>query len=144
MNELDGQTKCLIAQQKFGKIIKQLSFFRKKDKMFIANVVNHFRPMHYQICEFIYQYGDFPAAVYFLIKGRVHFVIGPKHTVYKTMTTGSYFGEIEILAKIPRTTVTRAGMNVEVMTINKQAFEKIMKQYPFYANQIQERAIKRN
>ena len=134
MNELDGQTKLEIANQKYGKIIRTLIFFRKKDKMFIANFVNHFRPMHFNICEFIYRYGDFPAKVYFLIKGRVHFVIGPKHTVYKTMTTGSYFGEIEILAKIPRTTVTRAGMNVEVMTINKAAFEKIMKQYPFYAS----------
>jgi len=39
------------------------------------------------------------------------------------MTTGSYFGEIEILAKIPRTTETKAGANLDLLTISKSNFE---------------------
>ena len=63
-------------------------------------------------------------------------MIGPKKTVYKTMVTGSYFGEIEILAKIPRTTQTTAGSNLDLLTIRKSNFEQILLQYPEYAKEI--------
>ena len=112
--------------------------------MFISEFVSHLRPLQKKISDDIFHYGEFPASVYFIVKGRVHFVIGPKKTVYKTMTTGSYFGEIELIAKIPRTTETKAGTNLDLLTISKQNFEQIMLEYPEYAQEIHQIAKKRN
>jgi len=59
------------------------------------------------------------------------------------MTTGSYLGEIEILAGISRITETKAGANLDLLTIRKSNFVKILKEYPEYANHVHRIALKR-
>ena len=35
--------------------------------------------------------------MYFIVKGKVNYVIGRENTVFKGILAGSYFGEIELI-----------------------------------------------
>jgi hyperpolarization activated cyclic nucleotide-gated potassium channel 1 len=41
--------------------------------------------------------GDYADEIYFLFEGKVNYVVGDKLLVFKTMVTGSHFGEVEVI-----------------------------------------------
>ena len=52
--------------------------------------------------EIIYEKGQYPNSVFFIISGRVDLVEGHEKMVYKSFVPGGYFGEIEIFSECVR------------------------------------------
>ena len=77
-------------------------FFKNKDKSFIAEFVLFLSPLKLNPSEIIYEQGQYPNSVYFIINGKVNFIEGPEKMVYKSYVAGGYFGEIEIFADCVR------------------------------------------
>jgi hypothetical protein len=101
-NELPRWLKYEVALAMHHGAIKKLSFFKNKDMVFISTIVPHMMPSFSTADEFIYKEGSYSDECYFIVKGRVIYVYGPKNVRYKTLPCGSYFGEIEIVTNIPR------------------------------------------
>lgn len=59
-------------------------------------------PIRMNFGEIIYEKGQFPHSVYFIIGGNISYVAGSQSMTYKTMVSGGYFGEIEIFKEIAR------------------------------------------
>lgn len=67
--------------------------------------------------EFVYNKGEYPNQVYFIVNGRVNMVIGVYSITFKTYVTGSYFGEIEIFDNSARFHSARAETECELLAI---------------------------
>jgi len=65
----------------------------------------------------MYQKGDYADEMYFIINGRALYVYGKFNYVFKTMPTGSYFGEIELLDSKPREFGALAEAQMEVFVM---------------------------
>jgi CRP-like cAMP-binding protein len=59
--------------------VKKLTFFANKDRHFITSVVPFMQHMHVASNDYVYTEGEHSDEVYFINKGRVHFVYGPKN-----------------------------------------------------------------
>lgn len=119
-----------IAMSMHNRAANQIEFFKAQEAAFVGNVVPLLQLTSILDNEFIYLQGDYPEELYFIVVGRVNFVLSQNNTIFKTMVKGSYFGEIELLEQIPREFTTMTEGNCEFLVMNKSLFEVILKEYP--------------
>ena len=81
----------------------------------------------------IYEKGQHAEDVYFISEGRVNFVYGNDYIEIKTMTPGSYFGEIEIMEDIPRKITAITEIKCEMYLMNSNIFFTVLREYPTVA-----------
>lgn len=73
-----------------------IPYFKNKDPTFLAHLLPMLEPQKINKGEFIYKKDEYPNYIYFIVTGRVNFVIGPNDLCFKAFVSGSYFGDIEI------------------------------------------------
>lgn len=65
-------------------------------------IMTRLKPLNLIDGEYVYMEDSYADEMYFLLKGRINYVVTPHAIVFKSFIKGSYFGEIEILNNIPR------------------------------------------
>ena len=73
--ELPLKLKCEIAMIMHHGAIKSMSFFHNKDPTFIVDFVILLKPLQVQQSEVLWNEGDPPSEVYFIINGKVDFLM---------------------------------------------------------------------
>lgn len=109
---------------------KYLKFFQNKDDAVISAIVPELCPNFIMKSNFVYKESDYPDEIYFIVKGRVLY-LDPKSMrgVYTTKKK-DYFGDIELLLKIPRKYPAVARADTEILSLSSRAVNKIRKDYP--------------
>lgn len=132
-----------IAKHIHKDLIRKIVFFQQKDINFISQLIPFLKPRKYQPKELIYEVGEYPTFVYFLLEGRVQFsnTLGK---VFKVYTDGSYLGEIEVLKSCLRQFTVRAETDVEVLTLPQEVFVQQIESYPEIKNEILYIAMRRD
>jgi len=76
--------------------------------------------------------GDLGDAMFLILDGelRVRVMVGDKETVFATMTTGEFFGDISLFDHGPRSADVIANSDATILKISSAAFEKLSKEAP--------------
>lgn len=69
---------------------------------------------------------DHPYDIFFIVAGRVNFLLEVGECVFKTWPAGSYFGEIEIILHKKRICTAKAEMQCDLFTLNKKYYSTII------------------
>lgn len=138
--QLPKSIRLEVAMSMQGRAACKVDFLKEQDVAFLANVVPLLQQQKFADNEFVYQIGDLPEEVYFIVSGRVNYVYKHLNTIFKTEVKGSYFGEVELLGQVPREFSTLTEGNCEFLVMNKATFKQVMKEYPKVAQQITETA----
>lgn len=94
--------------------------------------------------ETIYLLDDHPYDIYFILNGRVNFLLDASACIFKSWPQGSYFGEIEIIFQKKRICTVQAEEECDLFTLNKKFYHtKIFNDYPEIEKQLRELAIER-
>eukprot|EP00828_Plagiopyla_frontata_P026464 TRINITY_DN34623_c0_g1_i1.p1 TRINITY_DN34623_c0_g1~~TRINITY_DN34623_c0_g1_i1.p1 ORF type:complete len:214 (+),score=33.73 TRINITY_DN34623_c0_g1_i1:526-1167(+) len=133
-----------IANSMYKGLINQVPFFENKDKVLIANLVPLLLPLKIQADEFVYQKGEFPNNIYFLISGRINFIAGNYEVAFKTFISGTYFGEVEIFNKSQRKYSVKTEVDSEFLIIDNESFMKIISNFPDYKKEMDVISSSRN
>ncbi|CAD8104029.1 unnamed protein product [Paramecium primaurelia] len=136
LSEIPTNLKYQIAQAMYAGLKNRVSFFKNKDSVFISTLIPKLQPLKINAGEFIYNKGEYPNQVYFIVNGRVNMVIGVYSITFKTYVTGSYFGEIEIFDNSARFHSARAELECELLAIEQDVFKKILQAFPEYFEEI--------
>ena len=88
-----------------------------------AVIQEHFHPG-----ETIFDEGDFGNKLYSVVKGDVEILKGGN--VVATLGAGALFGEIALISDSPRTATVRAKTEVDVVTVSRPAFHKLVTNLP--------------
>lgn len=91
-----------LAMEIYGNAASRITYFKESLKEFVATFVPLMSYLTVPASNFVYKKGTYASEIYFIISGRVNYLYGVQNLVFKTMVQGSYFGEIEVLAKVPR------------------------------------------
>lgn len=118
-------------------------FFKNKDKGFIAEFVLFLSPLRVPAGELIFEKGQYPNSVYFLINGRVGLIEGHEKTVYKYFVPGGYFGEIEVFADSTRMATAQASTDCELLTIDRHEFLLILNNFPEIKNDLKKVSVEK-
>ncbi|CAD8125702.1 unnamed protein product [Paramecium sonneborni] len=136
LSEIPTNLKYQIAQAMYAGLKNRVSFFKNKDSVFISTLIPKLQPLKINAGEFVYNKGEYPNQVYFIVNGRVNMVIGVYSITFKTYVTGSYFGEIEIFDNSARFHSARAELECELLAIEQDIFKKILQAFPEYFEEI--------
>jgi hypothetical protein len=114
----------------------KVDFFKVQETAFVANIVPLMQYVTVSKDEFVYHKGDHPEDIYFVVSGRINFVYSEQNTIFKTIVSGSYFGEIELLDQVPRSYGTMTEKDCEFLLLSKQLLDFTLKEYPKVADRL--------
>lgn len=125
LNELPLSLKIQITNDISKNILEKIPFFVNKTAVFNATILPMLTPIHLNKNEIIYRIYDFPHGIYFITNGMVNFLT--KHNLsYKVFKTGYYFGDIELVLKIPRICTTVAVLNCSFLILEKEIYNSTL------------------
>lgn len=129
-SELPKALKYEVATNMHQGAAKLLAFFKDKDPVIISFVIPMLLPMFVEQDGSLYRKGEFADEIYFLMKGRINVVYGENNLLIASTQRGGYFGDIEVIKKIPRKYNARAERYTDLLTMNKQLLQSISTHFP--------------
>lgn len=144
VKELPRKIQINIVKNIYNSAASKLRFFKNKDTNFLIDIMPMLRHMVIQTQIIIYNKHDFPESVYFIIEGKISYVLGSKNFQFKSIVSGSYFGEIEILMNQPRKFTVITENVCEMLVMPSGVLDDIMAKYPVIADEIWVLAKKRD
>ena len=132
IQDLSSELKHVIATRMYNGIFEVFEFFKKTDQIFISAIFPLLEAHHFIENEVIYTENDFPDYIYFIGRGRIHFMATGISKPFSILSTGAYFGEIEIVknckrmfsAVSPKETFL-LGMGLSLIAKIKEEFSKV-------------------
>ncbi|KAL4456621.1 hypothetical protein ABPG74_000728 [Tetrahymena malaccensis] len=129
-DSIPTKLKTNLAQGMFKGMITEVPFLKNKDSFFLANLLPMLQPLKLCKGDYVYKKDSYPNLVYFIIDGKVNFLIGPNDMVFKSFLAGSYFGEIEIFHQCLRLFNVRCETSCEFLTLDRDYFGELMDKFP--------------
>lgn len=83
---------------------------------------------HFEAGEVIFDQGDFGDKIYFIVRGQVEII--KDNEVIARLGEGDVFGEIALVSDTARTARVRATMPLDVVTVSRSAFKKLLAHLP--------------
>ncbi len=88
--------------------------------------------------ELIVKAGEEGKAMFFILRGELE-VIAPDGETLGVMKEGDYFGEIALFTDHPRTATLKAINYCDLYSLNKHAFDYVIKRYPEISKKIEKK-----
>ncbi|XP_071956713.1 uncharacterized protein [Antedon mediterranea] len=114
----------------YQEMINKVPLFQDKEVGFQKMLSMCMRPVLFLSGEYVVRKFDFGKEMFFIHRGIVEVVSEDGCTVYDTMESGRYFGEISLVFSCPRTASIRARTNVDMFTLNKGSLDAALTHYP--------------
>ena len=124
LSGIPSDLKVEVAKSVQNGFLKEIHFFNQYvTPEFIAIIIQFLVPKNFIEKDIIYDEGDIPQSIYFILKGRIYFT--KENIAYCTYVKGSYFGEIDILED-HRINSVIAASNCEFVTLGKEVYADII------------------
>lgn len=144
IEEMPIDLKYEIALQMFNGASATIKLFLNQDKLFISDIVPRLELMELESGSMVYEKNEIAENIYFIVDGRVNYVVGKNTIVFRTIMSGSYFGEIELVERTCRKFGVKTESYCKFLIMSSLCFEYILKEYPRIGTQIIKSAEKRN
>lgn len=144
IEEMPIDLKYKIAQEIYGGICNKIKLFTNQDRIFISNIIPRLDLSIYKPNVFVYYKNEFAESIYFIAQGRVNYLIGKNTVIFKTITAGAYFGEIELIEKVARKFSVKSENDSKLLIMHSQCFEYILKEYPRIGTEMIKAAERKN
>jgi glucose-6-phosphate 1-dehydrogenase len=123
-------------------VLEKCDLFKGADSVFLNALVMALRPAVASQGETIIKKGDIAHEMYLLVRGDVEVIDGTGKVV-ATIKDGGFFGEIGILMSQPRMATVRAKSLCDLFVLEKEDFNRILREQPQFAERIMKVAKER-
>jgi CRP-like cAMP-binding protein len=117
-------------------IIEKVPIFEGATDEFIKETIMNLIPVVYTPGDYIVTAGELGFDMFFISKGSVDVVSADGSTIYATLSSGQFFGEIALLLSMPRTASIIAKGYCDLYSLDKDTFDRILARYPVFAETI--------
>jgi len=127
--------------------IEHAPLFKGASHELVREMALQLHPVVFTPGDYIVRAGQRGRHMYFISRGTVEVLAPDGHTVLATLTDSDefpFFGEHALLFSQPRNASIRAVDYCDLYTLDKDAFDHVLAQYPDFAAEIKEEAEKRN
>lgn len=123
-------------------VLKQSPLFREGDAVFLEQVIMALKPMQASAGDNLIVKGDIGREMFIIEQGEVE-VIDDAGKVLKVLSDGDVFGEVGVLNSTPRNATVRAKIPTDLYVLAKRDFQRILKDNPNFAANIEKVAKER-
>ena len=141
--ELPKALRCEVVMSMYNGAAKEFPIFALFESSFLIAMMPVLRPMRIESGTYLYHQGDYPDEMFFILHGRVNFVIEGSEIVYKSFLRGSYVGEIEIVKKTNRLNSAMSYAQCEFLVLGKGDLLRILSDFPAEAKDFRRIALER-
>lgn len=155
LNELPASLRAEVVMHTHGRIIKTIKFFddKQSDPDFVWAILPQLKPMNVFNKDILYNQGDLPEEVFFILKGRVKLFYDinfgnypAKHIAFNCYIEGSYFGDSDVIIneeKVGRDSMAEADCECLLLVLTKKNLMELMENFPSVGNEMRKVAKKR-
>ncbi len=143
LEDLPDPLKVSVSLYLNKEIIEKVPIFEKASDDLIRDIIMNLQPVVFTPGDYIVTAGELGFDMFFISKGSVDVVSADEKTVYATLTTGQFFGEIALLLSMPRTATIIAREYCDLYRLDKDTFDRVLTRHPGFAETIQELAERR-
>ncbi|MBX7058539.1 MAG: ion transporter [Leptospirales bacterium] len=143
LQDLPGSLHTQLSLYLNSSLIQKVPLFKGASPDLIQQIVLSLRPAVFTPGDYVFRKGELGADMFFISRGAVEVVSEDGRTVYATLHEGDFFGEIALLESSPRTASVRAVDYCDLYTIDKESFERVLRNYPDFAEGVQALARER-
>ena len=141
--ELPKSLKQEVVWSVYEGAVKEFAVFSLFDSSFVSALVPLMVTMRCIEGDYLYHVGDYPDEVFFILNGRVNYVIEPSEISYKSFLRGSYIGEIEILQRVNRINSSLCFGICELLVLSKSDLSRVLADFPAEAKEFRRLAFER-
>lgn len=143
MQDLPSSLKMKVALYLNKEIFQKIPLFHGAEETLIEQLVEHLQPVVYTPGDYIVRKGEVGYTMFFINRGQTEVIAEDGETVLARLHEGNFFGEIALLMNVKRTASIRAADFCDLYTLDKDTFDKVIKDYPDFAEKITQLAEER-
>ncbi|KAJ3021547.1 UNVERIFIED_CONTAM: anaphase-promoting complex subunit Hcn1 [Siphonaria sp. JEL0065] len=132
LNEMNDSLRMEIAAHNCRELISKVSFLRReqndgRDELFIGRIAIALVACFFVPGDIIITQGEMGNEMYFIMSGTVNVIAGGKRVT--SFKEGAFFGEIALIANIPRTATVQAASSCMLYRLTRNAFTSILEEF---------------
>ncbi len=143
LDELPHSLKTSIYLCLHRELLEKVPLFQDADQGFIEDLVIKLRPRILPPNDYIIREDQIGHEMYFIKRGEVMAFSEKTGRVYRTMSAGSFFGEIALLLSTRRTASVKTLSYCELYVLYKDEFDEVLENYPRVCEKVKEIADQR-
>eukprot|EP01006_Ploeotia_vitrea_P052046 TRINITY_DN67634_c1_g1_i1.p1 TRINITY_DN67634_c1_g1~~TRINITY_DN67634_c1_g1_i1.p1 ORF type:complete len:596 (-),score=10.26 TRINITY_DN67634_c1_g1_i1:241-2028(-) len=124
-------------------IVKKVPLFKDCAPRFINAIAVSLQPFIALPETYVIRKGEVGREMFFISSGEVNVVSEDGETVFATLRSGSFFGEVALLKETRRTASVKTVKFCDLFMLAKEDFDYLMEKYPEDSSKIVEAANKR-
>ncbi|KAJ3097263.1 hypothetical protein HK100_005399 [Physocladia obscura] len=132
LSDMNDSLRMEIAAQNCKELISKVSFLCReqndgRDELFMGRIAIALTSCFFVSGDVIFIQGEMGNEMYFVMNGVVEVMVGK--TRVTTLKEGSFFGEVALIANIPRTATVRAVSSCRLYRLTRNAFLSILDEF---------------
>ncbi len=144
LEELPHSLKTQIYLYLYRELLSKVPLFKDADPSFIEDLVIKLKPRILPPNDYIIREEQIGHEMYFIKRGEVEAFSEKTGQVYRTMSAGSFFGEIALLYSSRRTAAVKTLTYCELFVLYKDDFQQVLNNYPHFSERVEEIAKQRH
>lgn len=143
LEELPYPLRMKLALHLHREVIEKVPIFQGATAHFVEEIVMALKPEILPPNEYIIREGNWGHEMYFIKRGLVQAFSEKTGTIYRNMGAGTFFGEIALVYEKRRTASIITLTYCELFVLEKDAFKKVLENYPDFAAHVRKTAKER-
>ncbi len=130
LSDLPAPLRLDVMSKLLGDLLSNVPVFRHASPALRNELLLSLEPVVTQPGGYLVTDGDVADGIYFIAAGHVEVVSADGETVYGTLSTGDYFGDLTLLLKERRSASVRSVGFSEAFQLDAASYERIRSDYP--------------
>jgi CRP-like cAMP-binding protein len=140
ISEFPNDLKLEIANMMQKGKVARLDLFQNEDDNLLLEVLPLMQNLNLTGCQSVYSYGESSTKIFFILKGRVHFLLKNETTVFQVFSEKGYFGDLEVIHGIPRMNSAVTATECRFIVLGLDLIKRIQKNYPIFYHKMKSAA----
>src|ERR1700678_2885894 len=117
-----------------GSLLRHVQLFAGLDDALLARIEQQVDSVHVKAGDWVLRRGERADCLYILRSGRVEVLDdGPPEVLVRVLRRGDVLGELALLGEGVRSASARARRDTELLTLDRQPFETLIREAPEFA-----------
>ena len=122
-------------------ILKSVPFFAELSDEDLQAIVDKVQMQYFAADHVIFNEGDPGDIMYVIKRGQVQVI--RNNAILAVLADGQFFGEMALVSDVPRNATVKTVTEVEVLTLNKNDFKRLLETNPGIASLVSYEVVKR-
>jgi CRP-like cAMP-binding protein len=130
-----------VNKNKMIQILKKIPFFSKLSDADLQAIIEKIQMQYFPADHVIFNTGDPGDLMYIIKRGKVQVI--RNNTILAVLSDNQFFGEMALVSDEPRNATVKTVTDLEVLTLRKEDFKRLLETIPSIASIVSYEVVKR-